>query len=110
VLKRTSAASLQAATGAPAVDVGEGRTSVTFAPTPASGTSEHAAVEQPPGPAFGSALPPKPLGGSGATIARATSTPGGGSDDRYEAFLDRLKRDLLREREQYGDLLGDLSW
>jgi hypothetical protein len=80
-----------------------------FAPAsqpPAQAPAEQASAS----PAFGSATAPRPLGGGGATIARATSAPGGGSDDRYEAFIERLKRDLLREREQYGDLLGDLSW
>ena len=43
------------------------------------------------------------------TIARAASA-GGGTDDSYEAFLDRLRRDLLRERELYGDLLGERPW
>ncbi len=118
VARQTSAQTLQAATIAPPVDVGNGRTSFTFAPSlvspsPAApaGQPVSAPAEAPSAsPSFGSALAPKPLGGGSATIARATSTPGGGSDDGYEAFLERLKRDLLREREQYGDLLGDLSW
>jgi hypothetical protein len=46
---------------------------------------------------------------AGPTIARATAG-GGASGDSYEQFLERLRRDLLREREQYGDLLGDLPW
>jgi len=46
-----------------------------------------------------------------ATIARATGGSGsGGGDDGYEEFLDRLRRDLLREREQIGDLLGETPW
>jgi hypothetical protein len=47
-----------------------------------------------------------------ATIARvgAGSGSGGGGDDGYEQFLDRLRRDLLREREQIGDLLGETPW
>jgi hypothetical protein len=76
------------------------------APSPQAST---ASPEAQPAPA-GDEIKPIPLGGGGATIARAATTPGGGSDDGYEAFLDRLKRDLLRERELYGDLLGDLSW
>jgi hypothetical protein len=101
------------------VDVGDGRTSFTFhapapsptisrAPAPSSQASA-AAPEAQTAPA-GDEIKPIPLGGGGATIARAATTPGGGSDDGYEAFLDKLKRDLLRERELYGDLLGDLSW
>jgi hypothetical protein len=42
-------------------------------------------------------------------IARAEGG-GGASGDSYDQFLERLRRDLLREREQYGDLLGDLPW
>jgi hypothetical protein len=45
---------------------------------------------------------------AGPTIARATGSGGGASGDSYEQFLERLRRDLLRERELYGDLLGDL--
>jgi hypothetical protein len=102
------------------VDVGEGRTSFTFHASPSSAPTisrAPAPFVEPTAPApgtpalqTGSEVKPIPLGGGGATIARAASTPGGGSDDSYEAFLDKLKRDLLREREQYGDLLGDLSW
>jgi hypothetical protein len=102
------------------VDVGDGRTSFTFhgsapsspaisrAPAPLSEAT--APTPETPVTQASSEVKPIPLGGGGATIARAASTPGGGSDDAYEAFLDKLKRDLLREREQYGDLLGDLSW
>jgi hypothetical protein len=67
---------------------------------------------------------PAPVAGPGPTIARATrpagptlarvegSSPGGGGSggDAYDDFVDRLRRDLLREREQVGDLLGDKSW
>ena len=40
----------------------------------------------------------------------AAAAAGGGLqlDDIYDDVLRRLKRDLLREREQMGDLLGDL--
>jgi hypothetical protein len=43
-----------------------------------------------------------------ATIARSPGPSGG--DDGYEDFIERLRRDLLREREQIGDLLGDTPW
>jgi hypothetical protein len=103
------------------VDVGDGRTSFTFhAPAPPSATISRAPAPLPEttpptagAPAAQETVEFKPIplgGGGGATIARAATTPGGGSDDGYEAFLDKLKRDLLRERELYGDLLGDLSW
>jgi hypothetical protein len=102
------------------VDVGDGRTSFTFhAAAPSAPTMSRAPASFPqastPAPEAqaapaGNDVRPIPLGGGGATIARAATTPGGGSDDGYEAFLDKLKRDLLRERELYGDLLGDLSW
>jgi len=45
-----------------------------------------------------------------AMIARAGGSGSGGGDDGYEEFLDRLRRDLLREREQIGDLLGETPW
>jgi hypothetical protein len=28
----------------------------------------------------------------------------------YDTILDELRRDLLRQRERMGDLLGDLPW
>ena len=53
----------------------------------------------------------------GATLARASApaaiarSPGpSGGDDGYEDFVERLRRDLLREREQMGDLLGETPW
>jgi hypothetical protein len=45
-----------------------------------------------------------------AMLARAGGSGSGGGDDGYEEFLDRLRRDLLREREQIGDLLGETPW
>lgn len=97
----SSAASLAAATGAPISHEPDGTAAITF----------HEEAAPPPRPA--------PVAGPGPTIARATG-PGGptlaraatpasgtGGGDAYEDFVDRLRRDLLREREQVGDLLGD---
>jgi hypothetical protein len=48
-------------------------------------------------------------------VAAAAGVVGGGAaaapnlDDLYEGIVDRLKRDLLAERERMGDLLGNLG-
>jgi hypothetical protein len=52
---------------------------------------------------------------SARTIARSPTpsiarAPSAGGSDSYESFLDQLRRDLMREREQVGDLLGELPW
>jgi hypothetical protein len=52
----------------------------------------------------GGALP----GGAGGLLgAAAGAAPN--VDDLYEGILERLRRDLLAERERMGDLLGDLG-
>jgi hypothetical protein len=64
--------------------------------------------ESPPEPGEASAAP------AATTVAvappPAPAAPQGGSeiDDIYEQVVDRLRRDLLVERERMGDLLGDL--
>lgn len=59
--------------------------------------------------------PPAPAPASPATLssprpvpAPAVPSSSGSIDDVYEQVLERLRRDLLTERERMGDLLGDL--
>jgi hypothetical protein len=57
---------------------------------------------EPPRPSW-----PQPIG---PTLARETAVPAGTSAQSYDQFSEQLKRDLLRQRERMGDLLGDLPW
>lgn len=43
------------------------------------------------------------------TIARMPYVPAE-TGKTYETVVDELRRDLLRQRERMGDLLGDLPW
>jgi len=43
------------------------------------------------------------------TIARMPFVPAE-TGKTYETVVDELRRDLLRQRERMGDLLGDLPW
>jgi hypothetical protein len=43
-------------------------------------------------------------GGASSSVAGASPA----ADDMYEQVIERLRRDLLTERERMGDLLGDL--
>ena len=52
--------------------------------------------------ALGAALP-----GQAAGLLGAAGVPN--VDDIYEGIIERLRRDLLAERERMGDLLGDLG-
>jgi hypothetical protein len=45
---------------------------------------------------------------AGAAGAAAHAAGAGGADELYEQVVERLRRDLLVERERMGDLLGDL--
>jgi hypothetical protein len=54
--------------------------------------------------AAGGALP---AGAGGLLGAAGGAAPN--MDDLYEGILERLRRDLLAERERMGDLLGDLG-
>ncbi len=63
------------------------------------------------GEAAGPAAAAAPGGEGGATSHGASSSLAGASpeaDDMYEQVIERLRRDLLTERERMGDLLGDL--
>jgi hypothetical protein len=77
----------------------------------AGGPSPAAAPEAAPG--LGAAQPggaPEGEGGvashGGASASHAGASPE--ADDLYEHLIERLRRDLLTERERMGDLLGDL--
>jgi hypothetical protein len=71
--------------------------------------------------ALGADLPPQVtdlLGAAagapgGAAPAAAGAAPGGASapnvDEIYEGVIERLRRDLIVERERMGDLLGNLG-
>jgi hypothetical protein len=43
------------------------------------------------------------------TISRMPFVPAQ-TGQSYESIVDELRRDLLRQRERMGDLLGDLPW
>jgi hypothetical protein len=43
------------------------------------------------------------------TISRMPFVPAQ-TGKSYESMVDELRRDLLRQRERMGDLLGDLPW
>jgi hypothetical protein len=106
----TTGRSLAAATGAPLVEEPSGLSTVRLGPadpTPTIARADTFETAEPPTSALPvvvrSAAPAEPA------IARAKGG-GGASGDSYDQFVERLRRDLLREREQYGDLLGDLPW
>jgi hypothetical protein len=62
------------------------------------------ALAQQAAQAVGGALPG---GAAGLLGAPAAAMPN--IDDLYEGILERLRRDLLAERERMGDLLGDFG-
>jgi hypothetical protein len=87
---------------------------ISRAPAPASHEPAGAAPTPPSAPVVARQAAPEH---AGATLARASApasiarSPGpAGGDDGYEDFVERLRRDLLREREQMGDLLGETPW
>jgi hypothetical protein len=68
---------------------------------PAAGGAAAPGAAAAPGGEGGTASP----GGAPSSVAGASSE----ADDMYEHVIERLRRDLLTERERMGDLLGDLS-
>ena len=111
----TSAIRLAAASGAPLVSASNG-TAVVFA-TPAP------EAEFPPNPLVGAASAPliarlpdtggAPRPSIAVAAAEAPAQPLADlehldMDEIYEQVVERLRRDLLAERERMGDLLGDL--
>jgi hypothetical protein len=76
------------------------------AEAPAAATPAGAPV---PAAAMQPGAPPAEAGGGaqgGAPTSHAGASPE--ADDLYEHVIERLRRDLLTERERMGDLLGDL--
>jgi hypothetical protein len=74
------------------------------APSGAPAAAEAPAAETPApsgAPAAGGAV-----AAGGASASHAGASPE--ADDMYEHIIERLRRDLLTERERMGDLLGDL--
>jgi hypothetical protein len=63
---------------------------------------DDAAADPAPAPAAtpAPAAPPAPSGGGGGG--------GGDIDEIYDQVIERLRRDLLADRERMGDVLGDL--
>jgi hypothetical protein len=62
--------------------------------------------------ALGVEVPPEVSGLLGAATGAAGGGGGGAApnvDDIYEGVIERLRRDLIIERERMGDLLGDLG-
>lgn len=55
--------------------------------------------------------PLPPLSAPGSTLARMPTVPSADpSGPSYDQISAQLKRDLLRQRERIGDVLGDLPW
>jgi hypothetical protein len=117
---RTSGLSLASATGAVIEREASGTSTVTFpqdepplAPEPpellSSATPEEPTLARAaapgPSPSSGRPLPPTPT-----TEAEAPRRPPSVDyDEIYAQVVERLRRELLREREQIGDLLGDVT-
>jgi hypothetical protein len=114
-LARTSGLRLAAAAGAPLVPDSDGTATVVFAPT---------ALDAAPSlstPVSAASTPsifrfPDSRSATGAALALAPEEPAGmvagpellDLDAIYEQVVERLRRELLAERERMGDLLGDL--
>jgi hypothetical protein len=105
----TSGARLAAATGAAFSSDPDGFETVVF-PHPsgfeaASGMISRAPVDgnddSPPPPATASSPAP-------ADPPPAASSGGGDIEEIYDQVIERLRRDLLADRERMGDVLGDL--
>ena len=106
-VRRTTGRSLAAATGAPLIEGPSGRSTVQLGPSDLP-TLARAATPEPAAPSLATPILARSAA-SVPTLARAAGGGGAGGDS-YEEFVDRLRRDLLREREQLGDLLGDQPW
>ena len=75
----------------------------TLARAPEDGDAEVAPPAPPSTPAPAAAAPPAP-GGAGAPPGAPAPT----LEDIYDHVVERLRRDLLVERERMGDLIGRL--
>jgi hypothetical protein len=104
--QQTSGSRLAAATGAAYSEEPGGMETVVFPrPMGAAGSTifrDDAAADPAPAPAAtpAPAAPPAPSGGGGGG--------GGDIDEIYDQVIERLRRDLLADRERMGDVLGDL--
>ena len=114
----TSGARLAAATGATLSESGEGFETVEF-PRPAgmafapAVSLMRAADDAPAGgaqPAAADGARPAPAASPAPAPAQGGGGGGGGGDieEIYTQVIDRLRRELLADRERMGDLLGDL--
>jgi hypothetical protein len=74
------------------------------ASAPVLARAPHASTVTASAPAWQTTLPPIEQ-----TIARMPVVPAQ-TGQSYESVVDELRRDLLRQRERMGDLLGDLPW
>jgi hypothetical protein len=99
--------------------------SVWRAPAPVAASAPDPGASPDPSSSPGVSTPPDP-GGSADAAGQGSDAPGSGApppgpaaggshaaaspetDDLYEHIIERLRRDLLSERERMGDLLGDL--
>ncbi|HXB63721.1 MAG TPA: hypothetical protein VNV42_02485 [Solirubrobacteraceae bacterium] len=81
-------------------------------PSPAGAPGEAPSPATAPAPGAAAQPGGSPEGeGGGASSGGASASHAGASpqaDDLYEHVIERLRRDLLSERERMGDLLGDL--
>lgn len=69
---------------------------------------QEATLSTPPPAPSTPPTPPATLSPSTPAPAPAEAASGASIDDVYEQVLERLRRDLLAERERMGDLLGEL--
>jgi hypothetical protein len=112
----TNGHSLASATGAVIEREASGTTTVTFpqdelAPAPeAPELFSSAAPEEPTLARAASPGPAPPLPSTPTTGAEPPRhAPSVDYDEIYAQVVERLRRELLREREQIGDLLGDVT-
>jgi len=107
-LLRTAPDRLALAAGATLQHEPDDQATVMFPPptgreAPTLARQEATLSTPPPAP-----TPPATLSPSTPAPAPAEAASGASIDDVYEQVLERLRRDLLAERERMGDLLGEL--
>jgi hypothetical protein len=110
-VRRSTALTLAAATGGTLARETAELSSVSFAPPaqpPFGEPAREAVLAREPDAAAPSAPVPEAAPALAAHEPHAGHAPDVDYDDIYDHVLRRLRRDLLREREQMGDVLGDL--
>ena len=121
-LSGTASERLALAAGATLLPEADDQATVVFPPPGGRGAPMLARSQATPSaplarttPATGFSAPSAPPPASLATVspappapAPASPSPSASMDDVYEQVLERLRRDLLTERERMGDLLGEL--